>query len=110
VEPATGQLTDAVIANLTALQLTDIELFTFDTADNDTSASVKRTTSVGQCKTFPGDKKWPSRLTWTVLDLLTGGALIETVPIGAVCYPSNGVYDAAKCADLIANWQKSITQ
>ncbi|KXX76634.1 6-hydroxy-D-nicotine oxidase [Madurella mycetomatis] len=108
-EPDTLQLTDAVIANLTAHQLSDIELFRFDNEAGDTSVSAKRGIDFGRCKTFPGDLLWPSSLTWAVFNLLTGGALIETVPIGAVCYPSSGVYDAAKCADVIANWAQSET-
>lgn len=103
-------LTDAVIANLTAHQLSDIELFQFDAEGDDASAAAKRTLGSGSCKTFPGDSLWPSRLTWAVFDLLTGGALIETVPIGAVCYPNSGVYNAAKCADIIAKWTQSATQ
>jgi hypothetical protein len=110
-EPNALQLTDAVLANLTDYQLSDIDLFKFDDeADaNSTSAKVKRT-DVGDCKVYPGDARWPSRLTWAVFNLLTGGALIETVPIGAVCYPNSGVYDAAKCASIIANWTQSATQ
>lgn len=99
-----------MIANLTAHQLSDIELFQFDDEVGDTSVSAKRGISFGRCKTFPGDLLWPSRLTWAVFNLLTGGALIETVPIGAVCYPNSGVYDAAKCANVIANWAQSETQ
>jgi len=106
------QLTDAVLANLTAFKLSDIELFKFDDTDGEDASQVaKRTsTAVGSCKTYPGDWKWPSRITWAVFNLVTGGALIETVPIGAVCYPNSGVYNAQKCADIIANWTHSETQ
>ncbi|KAK4121492.1 FAD-binding domain-containing protein [Parathielavia appendiculata] len=105
-EPAALQLTDAVLANLTAYQLSNIELFLFDS--NTTSTSVKRT-EVGDCKVYPGDARWPSRLVWSVFNLLSGGALIETVPIGAVCYPNSGVYDSAKCQNIIDNWTQSAT-
>lgn len=104
-------LTDAVVANLTALGLSDIDLFTFDddVAGIETAGLRKRSSiaRVGDCKVFPGDREWPSRLTWTVFDVLTGGALIETVPIGAVCYKNSGVYDAQKCQNVINNWSKS---
>jgi hypothetical protein len=102
------QLTDAVLANLTALQLSDIDLFKFD--DSVAAAADKRTVPGGDCKVYPGDWRWPSRPTWGVFNLLTGGALIETVPIGAVCYENSGVYDAAKCAKIIENWTQSETQ
>ena len=105
-------MTDDVLANLTSHQLSDIELFLFDDTDSEDAAQVSRRTwtNVGDCKTYPGDWKYPSRLTWGVFNLLTGGALIETVPIGAVCYPNSGVYDAAKCADILENWTQSDTQ
>ncbi|KAK4097890.1 FAD-binding domain-containing protein [Parathielavia hyrcaniae] len=105
-EPAALQLTDAVLGNLTALQLSNIELFLFDS--NTSSTSVKRT-DVGDCKVYPGDARWPSRLIWAVFNLLSGGALIETVPIGAVCYLNSGVYNAAKCQSIIDNWTQSDT-
>lgn len=99
------------MANLTAHELSDIELFQFG-EDEDTAneGQIAKRTAVGSCKTYPGDLLWPSRLTWSVFNLLTGGALIETVPIGAVCYPNSGVYNAAKCADIIEHWQESATQ
>ena len=110
-ESSVLQLTDAVIANLTAHELSDIELFMFDDSEENAAAKVKRAyTNVGDCKVMPGDQKWPSRLTWGIFNLLTGGALIETVPIGAVCYKNSGVYNAAKCAQIIANWTQSATQ
>lgn len=108
--PNNLQLTDAVIANLTAHQLSDIELFHFDDAEVGTAQGVTKRASVGDCKVGPGDAKWPSRLTWGVFNLLTGGALTETVPIGAVCYPNSGVYDVEKCATIIANWTEMALQ
>jgi hypothetical protein len=98
-----------VLANLTAHELSDIELFQFDESEP-VSETAKRTVTAGGCKVYPGDWRWPSRLTWAVFDLLTGGALIETVPIGAVCYPNSGVYNAQKCATIIENWTQSATQ
>lgn len=72
-------------------------------------SSARSSSSAATCKVFPGDAAYPSRLIWAVLDLLTGGALIETVPIGAVCYPKSGVYNATKCADILAHWTESDT-
>ncbi|KAK3312534.1 hypothetical protein B0H66DRAFT_485854 [Apodospora peruviana] len=108
VEADVIQLTDAVLANLTALQLTNISLFGFP-ADEEEGTLRKRDVPIGTCRVFPGDSRWPSKLVWFLLDLLTGGALIETVPIGAVCYPNSGVYDAAKCQTLKDNWTKGET-
>ncbi|KAK0621942.1 hypothetical protein B0T17DRAFT_494420 [Bombardia bombarda] len=99
------QLTDAVLANLTSLQLSNISFFDFSD-DSEEAEAVKRGSS---CKVMPGDVWWPTKLTWKVFDLLTGGALIETVPIGAVCYPSSGVYNAGKCQTIKDGWALSST-
>lgn len=105
VEPEAIQLTDAVLANLTELELSNVSLFQF--AEEDLQ---KRAVFSSKCKTFPGDALWPSKLVWKVFDLLTGGALIETVPIGAACYPNSEHYDSVKCQDILAHWTESETQ
>jgi hypothetical protein len=100
------QLTDAVLANLTALKLTNVSLF--DCGGKDARRPI--TSATGACKIFPGEAGYPAPPAWTVLDLLTGGGLIKTVPIGAVCYRNTAAYDAVKCQDILANWTKSETQ
>ncbi|XEU96104.1 hypothetical protein FSHL1_001389 [Fusarium sambucinum] len=60
-----------------------------------------------KCKTFPGDSLWPSDSVWKLLNLITGGALIKTIPVGATCYNSIGVYDEARCNHIINQWSKS---
>ncbi|KAK3905075.1 6-hydroxy-D-nicotine oxidase [Staphylotrichum tortipilum] len=107
-KPGTLQLTDAGLANLTAHKLSGIELFGFGDA---ASLSARlNPIPVGSCKAFPGDAAWPSPATWAVFNLLTGGAQIKTVPIGAVCYPDSGVYGAQKCVNIIDKWSLSATQ
>lgn len=98
-----AQLTSDVIANLTSLNLTDASIFDFAEGS---AASKKRSlcTRNSLCKVLPGDKDWPSTIQWLLLDLLTGGALVKGVPSAAVCYPDWPQYDAAKCADVTANW------
>ncbi|KAH8683925.1 hypothetical protein BGZ61DRAFT_394241 [Ilyonectria robusta] len=97
------QLTEDVLANLTDIKLSNVSLFYFD----DDSAVEKR--AVGsKCKTMPGDLLYPSRIVWKVLDILSGGALIQTVPLGSACYDGEH-YDEAKCKFLIDNWNKSDT-
>ena len=98
-------MTDAVLTNLTELELSNISLFQF--AEDEVQ---KRAASASKCKTFPGDALWPTKLVWKVFDLLTGGALIETVPIGAACYTNSEHYDSVKCADILAHWTESETQ
>ncbi|KAL0943371.1 uncharacterized protein CTRU02_201257 [Colletotrichum truncatum] len=98
------ELTDAVLANLTQLELTNVSLFAFP----DTEGIQKRTFPFSKCKTFPGDWLYPNEAVWRVFNLLTGNALIKTVPLGAACYQGEH-YDADKCKFLIDNWSKSDT-
>lgn len=46
---------------------------------------------------MPGDKDWPGGIPWFMLDLLTGGALIEGRPQAASCYEDWPEYDEEKC-------------
>ncbi|PKS12974.1 hypothetical protein jhhlp_000315 [Lomentospora prolificans] len=101
------QLTDTVLANLTDLALSDIDLFAFASEDDASEAAKRGINTNAKCKTFPGDASWPHWITWTVLDLLTGGRLIKSVPIGASCYDDFGVYNAAKCASITESWTNS---
>ncbi|KAH7008310.1 hypothetical protein EDB80DRAFT_433821 [Ilyonectria destructans] len=97
----TIQLTDAVLANLTDLELSHIDLFQFD---DDSEGTVKRRSAFGNCKTAPGDALFPSSSVWKVFSLLTGGAVQKTVPFASVCYHNFGNYDAAECAYISNNW------
>lgn len=99
----TVQLTDRVIANLTAHQLSGISQFSFK---DDTPSATKKRES-GQCKTYPGDPDWPSDDTWNLFNLLLGGALINTVPEAAVCYQDWSVYNDSQCETIIGNWGDS---
>ncbi|KAK6072725.1 restculine oxidase [Seiridium cupressi] len=100
-------LTDEVLANLSSLQLSNVSLFQFPENINTTSDDKRELFT--SCKTFPGDTLWPSALIWNVFDLLTGGALIKTVPIGAVCYNASELYDEAECATILGAWTESAT-
>lgn len=95
------QLTDEVLANLTALNLTGASQFGFDNA----TAAAAVTKGGGTCKAFPGHAEWPSAVEWLVLDLLLGGALIKGVPVAAPCFSDWPQYDTAKCAEITADWQ-----
>ncbi|KAM5350689.1 hypothetical protein ACJ41O_007194 [Fusarium nematophilum] len=98
----THQLTDAVLANLTDLGLTNISYFYFD----EDTAVKKR--SLASCKTYPGDLFWPIGIAWQVFDLLVGGALIKTKPIASPCYDDFGNYNAAKCESIGSQWTDSL--
>jgi hypothetical protein len=93
------QLTAAVLANLTALNLTGIKYFDFGHAP---SAPAAR--DVAGCKLMPGDASWPSEIFWAVFDLLLGGALIEAVPVAAPCYASQPQYNADECTAITSAW------
>lgn len=63
------------------------------------------------CKCFPGDSCWPKAQDWQKLNTTVGGNLIVSTPPAASCYntfegPLGNIdtYDAAKCADVTANF------
>lgn len=98
-------LTDAIVTNLTQIGLTDAQLFAFDTSSGDLS---KRTRS---CKVYPGDAAWPASFVWDIFDILTGGALISTVPLAAPCYANWPHYqNAAECLYITNDWTNSTIQ
>jgi len=97
-------LTDETLANLTRLHLSNVSVFYFD----DDAPEKRATGFQPKCKSLPGDLLYPGKPIWKVLDILSGGALIETVPLGAACYEGEH-YDEAKCDYLIENWSISET-
>ncbi|KAF2258259.1 FAD binding domain-containing protein [Lojkania enalia] len=109
----TVQLTDDVIANLeNNTEVAEIaHLLAFEDSNITESAQrrVRRTWS--RCKTSPGDILWPSKLVWTLFDLLLGGALEPIIPIASPCYRRSEYnnYNAAKCADITNNWSDGAT-
>jgi hypothetical protein len=96
------QLTNEVISNLTALNLTGIEYFNFGNA----SSTVAKRDSAS-CKVLPGDAAWPSEIEWFLLDLLLGGALIEGIPTAAPCYSNWPQYNADECTAITSEWETS---
>ncbi|KAI0379035.1 FAD-binding domain-containing protein [Hypomontagnella monticulosa] len=96
----THQLTDAVLANLTNLGLTNIVLFGFGDPATAPNQSI-----IGPCKTFPGEfVVFPGDITNRVFNLLLGGSLIKTKPLASPCYGDYGNQDAAKCAEITSHW------
>lgn len=99
----TLQLTDEVIANLSASGNVNASLIDFGALD-DSSSNKRSSLSSGQCKTAPGDARWPSTTVWDSLNSLLGNALIKTIPLASPCYFDWGNYDADLCAVITANW------
>jgi hypothetical protein len=54
------------------------------------------------CRTFPGDRHWPTAHDWAVLNKTVSGRLIPTIPIGAVCH--DPTYSSAGCSAVKAGW------
>ncbi|OTA67783.1 FAD binding domain-containing protein [Hypoxylon sp. EC38] len=102
-EGETLQLTDAVIANLTDLELSNITLFSFQNESSSAETLAKRAIP-GVCKTYPDDPYWPFQSTWALFNVLLGGALIKTVPYASPCYDSFGDRNASKCDFITNNW------
>lgn len=96
-----------MLSNLTDLDLTNITYFDFDDSD---SAEEKRSILWPRCKSYPGDLLYPIDIAWNVFNLLLGGRLIKTVPVGAPCYDQFGRRDEAKCATVAANWGDALFQ
>ncbi|TDZ32126.1 FAD-linked oxidoreductase ZEB1 [Colletotrichum spinosum] len=94
-----SQLTTNVIANLTSHNISSASLFDFSEEDAVVSKRAPRS-----CKAFPGDRSWPSALTWHLFDLLTGFALVDGVPSAAVCYKDWPQYNEAECEEVTAQW------
>jgi hypothetical protein len=96
----TVQLTDEVLRKIDA-QTDGADVLALVGFEVDTdSAIASQSRHSGACKVFPGDGNYPQPETWSLFDVLLGGALIKTKPIAAPCYKSSGVYDEVKCADV----------
>ncbi|KAI4623879.1 hypothetical protein J4E80_003691 [Alternaria sp. BMP 0032] len=103
------QLTDDVVSSMQqSAELAEYaSLFEFEDSSNSSlSTRTRRARRSLRCKTMPGDLLYPGKLLWGVFDLLLGGALEKIVPIGSSCYKTSEYnnYDAAKCADLVENF------
>ncbi|KAK9423322.1 hypothetical protein SUNI508_04216 [Seiridium unicorne] len=100
------QLTDSIISNLsTSIQnISDADIFSFGNSDD---VALRRRTFTS-CKLHPDDRLWPSKIMWTLFNLVLGGRLIEAVPLSAVCYPDWPQYDEAKCEVVTANWNDPV--
>lgn len=69
----------------------------------------RRTWSTKKCKVIPSDREWPSKSLWAIVNHLTGGGLIETVPLAAPCY-KGWHYNSTRCAEITASWTDSDLQ
>jgi hypothetical protein len=71
---------------------------------------VKKVNGVDyQCKCYSDNSCWPTSVDWEKLNKTVSGVLQLAIPPGAVCHEkfdnsTASVYDAAKCADVQANW------
>jgi hypothetical protein len=59
--------------------------------------------STPACKTFPGDKAWPSKAEWDAFNRTVGGRLVATVPLGTPCHGAG--FNNATCESLKSQWQ-----
>lgn len=103
----TVQVTDAVIADISDTY-NDTIASLFDFGSNDTSDVSER--SSASCKITPSDAAWPSKIVWSLFNVLLGGRLISTVPSASPCYHNWGDYNAAECEYITGNWTDSFFQ
>lgn len=67
------------------------------------SAAAASSGASSQCKTFPGDKTWPSNSEWNSLNKTVAGRLVATVPLGAPCH--GPAFSEDVCKNLREQWQ-----
>ncbi|KAJ7194348.1 hypothetical protein GGX14DRAFT_552786 [Mycena pura] len=58
--------------------------------------------SIGACKSFPGDVSFSSDEEWAALNATVGGRLVATVPLGSPCHDPH--FNAELCATLQSEW------
>ncbi|KAI1480259.1 FAD-binding domain-containing protein [Daldinia eschscholtzii] len=102
-EGETLQLTEAVLANLTDLELSNVTLFSFQN-ESDLAENLSKRSLSGLCKTYSDDPYWPFPSTWGLFNVLLGGGLIQTVPYASSCYDSFGNRNTSKCDFITNNW------
>ncbi|KAL4953782.1 hypothetical protein BDW69DRAFT_184166 [Aspergillus filifer] len=86
-------------SDLQSLNHSEAALFKFGSSNDQVQNS-------SHCKVFPGDSSWPSSAKWSLLNNVTGGALIKGVPRASTCYTGT-LYDAADCEYLTTEWTNS---
>ncbi|KAI1118436.1 FAD binding domain-containing protein [Nemania sp. NC0429] len=95
----TRQLTQDVLANLTSLGLTNLDLFAFP------DPNVPVGSSAEDCKNFLSDLTiFPGTVATKVFDLLLGGSVIRTRPFASPCFSDYKNQDIPKCAEITRNW------
>ncbi|KAJ2972974.1 hypothetical protein NUW58_g9061 [Xylaria curta] len=60
------------------------------------------TSGCRQCKSIPGDRKWPTTVEWDKLNATVDGRLIATLPIAHVCHAP--WYSKEACEALRSKW------
>ncbi|KAF2472525.1 FAD binding domain-containing protein [Lindgomyces ingoldianus] len=71
------------------------------------STSVLVTRYPDDCKCTPDATCWPSPIEWSALNTTLNGHLIQAVPPGSVCYPSQPNYNEAQCEAVRSQWFNS---
>lgn len=119
LESEAVQLTDEIISDLFTSDNAEVARLAENVAFANTTITTtpvrhkqRRSSNTTECKTYPGDLRWPSEKTWNTFDLLLGGALESYAPIGSVCYPNSTYndYNAAKCEYITDNWSLGSVQ
>lgn len=60
------------------------------------------------CKAAPGTSSWPSSIEWSNLNTSLDGRLLAPSPPGAVCHPTQAIFNALECASVQAGWLTSL--
>ncbi|KAK8050432.1 FAD binding domain-containing protein [Apiospora phragmitis] len=100
-QDSSNGLLDGLVADSIQLAEQDIGDFSAIAFGDRATATASRPEQEQRCRVFPGDGLWPPTEEWTRLNRTLDGALLRPTPAGAVCYPEQRAYDAARCEFLL---------
>lgn len=103
-DPESAFLTDEEVRNDPLFRFGD------DLPLSDNASTLFHEALPRACKHIPGDKAWPSKITWDALNATVGGVLVRPSPIGKACYIDEGEYDASRCDTVKNSWSDSDLQ
>jgi hypothetical protein len=101
---AAFSLVSGALGNLAfeSILLTQDQIGNFSSIEfGDPSAVYENVNNRGPaCRAFPESPDWPKDADWNMLNITTGGSLLEPTPAASACYPGES-YDAKRCRYLV---------
>jgi hypothetical protein len=85
-----------------SVQLRTVDIESFPDLAFGQPSTFNSTEPTADCKEFPGSVNWPTTEEWDSFNTSLGGALVKSIPPGAVCYDGSS-YSEEQCQFLISN-------